>query len=458
MVRYLKLIPLFFLLSQNAHSAVTSVSNARQMSLGEAIKLASSQNLDFQQATLAFDSAKINYDSAWRTFFLPNVSLTTTSTSTHTLGAYPGTPASNTWKDNLNHGSPSSEIKLSLASYTLFNFWRDRIAYDIAKLSFERAEQTLAEAKRNLQLQITNAYFQAKLNQEVLEASQRSQQIAETILRLVKSRVPLKLATQNEVDSATVDMNDAKVQVEANSTLYQNGLYSFNALLNLPITTLLDLTTPLEYKPITLNLENALSQFKLTAPTVRNSKLSFQSAQGSLELAEKNRLPLPVVSFSGLTVGYGTNYTGGVTDYSSSSSGGRFEVQAAINLTLPIFGPGGFLGSDLVQASRIQLESAELQLQSALLSGEVQVRSLFIQIKHIQEQLLTIRQSFDSSSQLLDRMVTQLSNRPANRLELRDALASARTSELSYLQTTYNYISTKNSILAFVGIDPEEYK
>ncbi len=431
---------------------------ARKISLKEAIALAQAQNLDVAQAARGFELAQINYDNAWRTFFLPAVTLTSTSASAYTLGAIPGTPAADNWHQNQNHGYPSSALKLSVAQYTLFNFWRDRIAFDGSKLTFERSQQLYQEAKRNNKIQIINAYFQSKFNQESLEAANRSYQIAQTVLQLVKSRVPLKLATQNEVDSATVDMNDALVQMEAANTQYQTGLYNLNVLLNLPVTSLLDLTTPLETKPISLNVNQALSQYRLTSPTIRSSKLALQLAQNSVELAEKNRLPLPTVSFTGLNISYGSTYSGGYTNEQSTSSvpGGQIELQAAINLTLPIFGPGGLFGKDTVRTAYIQAELADLQLQSANLNGESQVRSFFVQIKQVQDQLKTIQQSFESSAQLLDRVVSQLSSKPANRLELRDALSSARASELSFLQITFSYISVKNSLFQLIGIDPED--
>ena len=456
---YQLLFSVFTLLICNLVFAIPSTGNARKISLKDAIDLAFIQNLDFAQTAKNFEVTKIGYDTAWRSFFLPSVSLSSTASSSYTLGAIPDTPANVDWKDHRNHGYPTSSIALNIASYTLFNFWRDRIAFNSAKLSFERAEQSYQEAKRNLKFQVINAYFQSKLNQETLEAAERSSLIAKTVLRLVKSRVSINLASQNEIDSATVDMNDAKIQVDQASTQYTSGLYSLNLLLNLPSTTLLDLTTPLEHKPSTLTETQILTQYRQTSPAIRSAKLGLQLAQNSLEIAEKNRLPLPTISFSGLSISYGNTYGGGTNAYSSTGSsapGGQIELMAAINLTLPLYGPGGFLGSETIRSARIQAEVADIQLQSVNISSESQVKTAFGQLKLIHEQLITNKQSYESSAQLLDRIVSQLSTKPANRLELRDALARARDTELLFLRSTFDYISTKNTLYGLIGMDPEE--
>ena len=446
------------LLAGTSFGELTPKLASKKVSLKDALEIGLSRNLDYLSATKLYDISKISYDNAWRTYFLPNISLNTTSTSNFTLGAYPKTPAADNWREERAHGYPNSAITLSLASYTLFNFWRDRIAFDSSKLSYERAEQQLTESRRALKYQIINAYFQSKLNQEVLDAAQRSLSIAATVLNLVKSRVPLGKATLNEVDSATVDMSEAKLQVQAGENQYYTGLINLNALLNYPLDTVLNLTTPLDYKPLIPTFPQLLANFKQASPTIRNSRLSMQLAQNALEIAEKNRLPLPTVSFSGVSVTYGNRYSGGYTSYpaTGATSPGQLEIQAAINLTIPILGPGGFLGGDTVRASRLQFEVADVQLQSSFVNGEAQLRSLYEQIKQLQEQISTVRTSFESSSTLLDRIVNQLSVRPANRLELRDALASARSSELAFLQTTFSFLTTKTAILSFAGLEPEE--
>ena len=434
-------------------ATVPSSQGPMKLSLKQTIDLALKQNLDFAQVKLQLESDTINYNTAWRSFYLPSVNLVATSASSLTLGAYPGTPSKGYLSDTRNTGYPSSAIGIAMGNYTLFNFFRDRIAFDIAKLQFERANQIYEESKRSFTIGVISSYFQARLSQEKLDASERSLQIADLILRLVKSRMALKLSDPTELDSAEVDRNDAVLQVTDLKREFQNSLLNLNLLLNQNVETPLNLTTELEYKPANLSFEQAYNCFKERSPGIRSAKLFFEQGQGNVEIAEKNRMPLPTVTFSGLTVAYGNNYGAGSTNYGSTN--GQIDVQAAINLTLPIFGPGGLFNQDAVRSTHINLERAELGVKKTLIEGEVQIRTALGELKQLQDRLKPLKDSFESSAKLLDRIVSQMSTKKESRLELRDALKAARNNEIALLENVFNYTTRRNDFYRLIGRELE---
>jgi len=429
----------------------------QNLSLKQALDLASKQNLDLISAGQGYEQDTISYNNAWRSFFLPNISLSTQSSTALTLGSYPGTPANSTLPAGRNTGFPSqgSAITLSLGSYTLFNFFKDRITYDNAKMSFQRSGQVLEETKRSVNFRIISAYYQARLNQEKLDAAERSLQLAKTIVRLIKSRVAIGQATSTELSSVEVDANDATLQVNQIKSDFESSLYNLNALLNQNTTDRVTLTTPLSYSPLKLTYPDAFAWFKDHSPLVRGSKLSHQVAQGNLEIAEKNRMPLPTITFSGVSVSYGNRYAGGYNSYTSSGSGsaGAIEVEAAVNLTLPILGPGGLFGEDTVKSARINVNQAETRLQQTMINGELQIRASVFQLQQLEDRLKTLKLSLDSSSGLLEKIISGLSTQRANRLELRDALDRARNNEIEFLQNTYSYVLQKNQFYELIGKD-----
>jgi outer membrane protein TolC len=450
----MKLAPLaaLILFSVDARAGV------QNLSLKQALDLASKQNLDYVSASQNFEQDSINYRNEWRRFYLPNISVSTTASSGLTLGAYPGTPASGSLPTGRNTGYPQSALTFSLGSYTLFNSFKDRIAYDNAKITFQRAGQSLEETRRSIHFRIIAAYFQARLNQEKLETAESSRQIAKTIVGLIRSRVALGQATSTELSSVQVDLNDASLQANLLKADYETSILNLNALLNQTAENQIHLTTPLSYKPIKLNYPQMLAWFKDHAPLIRSLKTSNQIAQGSLEIAEKNRMPLPTLTFSGVNVSYGNRYSGGSTTYTSNGSGvaGAFEVEAAINLTLPILGPGGLFGADTVASSRINLTQSELRLQQGLINGDLQIRSALFQLQQLEDRLKTQVDSRESSAKLLAKVMADMTTQKASRLELRDAIDRERNSNIDYLQNTYSYITQKNGLYELIGKDWDE--
>lgn len=438
--------------------AISSWSPAKgaiqNLSLRQALDLAAKKNLDLASSILQYEQDTINYNNAWRSFYLPNISLNTTSSSGLTLGSYPGTPSGATLPSGRNTGYPQSQIGLSLGNYTLFNFFRDRIAFDNARLAFERSGQVLEETRRRINFQIISAYFNARLSQEKLEAAERSLLTSRMIVRLVKSRVDLGEAPATELSSVEVDANDALLQVNTLKAEYQSNILNFTALLNQTAETSLNLTTPLSFKPVTLSYADAINWYKEKSPSMRGAKLSQQTSQGNLEIQEKNRLPLPTVTFSGVTVSYGNRYTGGSTSYQGASTGpGNIDVEASVNLTLPILGPGGLFNKDTVRSARIAVDQADLAYQRNLISGELQIRGQIFQLTQLEDRLKTLKLNFDASAALLGKIVSNISSAKGNRLELRDAVERARNSEIDLLQNEFIHIQQKNGLYDFIGKD-----
>jgi outer membrane protein TolC len=423
----------------------------QSLSLKQALQLAYKQNIDFVFQTYDFEIAEITYRNAWKTFYFPVFQLDLSSNANLTLGSYPGTPASETLPTGRTTGYPGTTAKLGFGSYTVFNNFKDRIAYDLAKLNFTRAKQKLTEAKRTTTFDIINKYYQARLIQEQLMAAEKSLQIAKSIVRLVRSRVAIGQATATELSSLEVDTNSASIKVTELKGEFERNTLNLNIALNQPATERLILTTPLNYSPTRLTFDQAFAWFKENAPAMRDQKLGMENSRTALELAEKNLMPLPKVDISGVGVTYGNRYSGGY----GTTDPGKIELTAAVSLTIPIFGPGGLFNKDTLRTSQIALDRAELGLQQFMIKSELDIRASLILLQQAEEKLKTQKDSLISSASLLEKTMTEVSSQKTNRLELRDALDKARTVEIDYLKSIFDYVQAKTTFYTLIGKDLE---
>jgi outer membrane protein TolC len=254
-----------------------------------------------------------------------------------------------------------------------------------------------------------------------------------------------------------VDSNGAALQVNTLKSDFESSLLQLNAQLNQNTSDRIILTSALNYTPMKLTFTDAFNWFKDRAPAMRGAKLSQQLAQGALEIAEKNQMPLPTVSFSGVSVSYGNRYAGGYTTYTGAGSqgAGNIDIEATVNLTLPILGPGGFFGLDTLRLARINVDRSDTQMQQTLINNELQIRANVFQLQQLEDRLKTQKENLIASSSLLEKTITDLTSQKTNRLELRDALDRARNNEIEYLQNIYAYIQQKNSFYELIGKDWE---
>ncbi len=422
------------------------------LSLKQAIEIYFKQNLAFQGTLLDQESAKITYRQAWRSFYLPTLVFESRIEPKQTLGTLPGTPARLNYPSGYLNGFPRSTFEVRLSSPNLFAFFLDRINFDKASMDFERTQQKLDEEKRLQGKSVYEKYIDARLAQEQFEAAERSLQISEVILNLVRSRKALGTADQTEVESAEVDRNDARSQLIAKKTDLKQALFSLNETLNVKSDSDWNLTTGFDYKPLDMSFEQAFDVFKERSPTMRDQKLSIEKAHMDLETFEKNRMGLPKLTLTAVSAAYSNNWGGWE---SNSISGDRIEAGFSLTLTVPILDTDGFFKMDASRGNRIQLERTEIGYRQVLIQGEKDIRTSFSELQKLQEQLTPLKESFNASAKVLDRVVSEMASKKPSRLELRDAIKNAREKELELLKNVMDFIKARNTFYVQIGKDLE---
>jgi outer membrane protein TolC len=425
------------------------------LSLKQAIDIYFKQNIDFQSQLLDQEDNRISFRQIWRKFYLPTLSFAANVTTAQTVATLPGTPARLTYPAGRLTGYPAAppgaSVALTLTSPNLFNFFLDRIAFDKAQMTFERSLQKFEEAKRGIGQTIFGIYTKARLAQEKFEAAERSVQIAEVILNLVRSRKALGTADQTEVDSAEVDRNDARNTLIETRTELKTALFEVNKTLNVNSETAWRLTTSFEYTPLNLSYEQAFEIFKDRSPAMRDAKLDLEQKHMDLETFEKGRMGLPKLTIEAISATYQTDAFTGTNTF----SGDRINLTAALTLTIPILDDAGFFQMDASRKNRIGLEKSEISYRKALIEGEADIRTLFAELQQFQDKLQPLKESFDSSAKVLDRLVAEMATKKPTRLELRDAIKNAREKELELLSNVMLFIEKRNDFFVKIGKDLE---
>jgi len=433
--------------------AITSKSE--MLSLEKAVKKALANNRTIQTQYLGLKAAETGYDDAWDKMFLPGVSVDLGTTSNYTVKQLTRSTAGDLGKPGRSRGYPSSFVALNLGTYTLFNFWKDQIAYDMARLGYDREKQRYQEAERNLKFQVIAAYFRVKTEQDKIEAAKRSVDIAQAIVELVKSRLRVKKATEQALASSTNDYLAAQNQYNETIRNVSGNLWALNLMLGDPINTQYMLNSDLKYSLLQIQPEEAMKTYEESSPSLKDAKLGLKSAELNLELNQKNRLPLPTISLSGVTLTYSNGYYGGKTERTTTNSGlpGNIDVSASISLSIPIIGPGGLFNSRDAQRSAIARDISELNYQQIGSNDQVRIFTLITAIKQQEVSITNQRESFKNSVSLLDNLFESLSNQQVSRLELRDAINQARETEFSLKDSILNHLAGKLELAGLIGVD-----
>ena len=122
-------------------------------------------------------------------------------------------------------------------------------------------------------------------------------------------------------------------------------------------------------------------------------------------------------------------------------------------MTIPLFGPGGFLGSRTVGLVRIQRDNSEISVNAVTNNAGFEILRRVEGLRREEVQIKSIKEIFESSLKLLESVFAKVSGARVNRLEVRDAITQERTAEAAYLDTLLQHLSDKLALAQYVGID-----
>jgi outer membrane protein TolC len=423
---------------------------AEVLTLDKALKRAVAANRSIQLQRITLQLAEIAYKNAWDTMFMPGASLTLSSTQNYSVAQVPGGPGTS----GFDHGYPAASAGLTFGTYTLFNFWKDWLVYEQANLDWVRAQEIFAEFLRSTRFQVMTAFFRLKAEQEKLEASKRSVGIAEAIRDLVKSKVRLGKASSSDISSSIVDYNNSKNDSYTHEVAERSALWALNQLLGDPVDTPYVILDPLRFSPLQITVPQAVKIYSDLSPTVKNSRRDMKKAEIAVDLAQKNRLPLPKVTFSGVTVSYApAYYSTTASTYGPAQGNPNMDIVASMSLTLPLYGPGGFLNQRVVDQAQLARDQSDLNAQNSTNADLATLYQLMITIKRDEDTIKNNRQNLENSSAVLDNLFSKLSEGTVSRLELRDAIAAARDSDLALLDSNVTHLSDKFALAQLIGVD-----
>jgi outer membrane protein TolC len=425
------------------------------LSLKEAIDLAYNFNLEYKQAKNSFQGALITKESAWNKMYVPTVTAGITMTSVSSLGQLGDSDAQASGADYLDRGYPSTELSLTMAQYKIFDFWKDKLAYEKAELVFSNEKRRLDETKRVLRLKVIRSYFNAKFALDTREASERSFKISEAMLALVNSQHKLGKAENIDVEAARVSYSEAFRDVSFKQQAERQAVVELLALIGSNVDTNPKLTSKLNFQELKISKEKLFELFLKNSTMLDYAEKNLQLANFDYELAKKAQLPLPTVAFDGVKLAYADNYTRtkSVAETSSTPSG-NLNVSTSISFTIPVFGEGGFWNSDSVKKAFISVNNAEIEIKKTKLNAIIQLENIYSSIKTEEDNQQQAKRAFEDSAQVLNSIMMKITKKlPVSRLEIKDALTSARSNELNMKSSIFQHFSQKLTLLELIGTE-----
>jgi len=414
------LVPAVMLLS--FHSAVSAADV--ELTLNESISLALQNNYDIKYAKSAREKA---YWSLKETENNRGISID----YAHSGRRFDSSAASS----DANGTSYDNQVSLSLPVYTGGSL-ENKI--EQAKLNLNVADLEIEAARQQLKLTVVNAYLTVLEYQNQVRVNQDTANNYEEHLKLVRAKYDLGVVAKTDVLSSQVDLAKAQDSLIVAENNYQNAVAGLNNAIGLPHDTKLRLKYEIAYQKYPLTLEECIQYAGIHRPEIAQNEARVASAQYGVKIANSGKLPTVALSAS----------EGWSDDQLPGLKNNNWTVKLTTSLNLF---DSGVTKSQIKQAKHnvdMVSDQAGQERDSIFLS----VRQYYLSMVEAEKRIDTNKVSVERAEENLMIQKARYEVGVGTNLDLRDAVVSLDTAKKDYIQSLYDFTTSKAKLEQAMGL------
>lgn len=416
----------------------SSIESGLRKNPGEAVRKYQNEILD------------LDWNDSFEEFWFPEVSLTVETDKQKLHHLFSGSVGKQ--ELNASEKTPEGRIGLALGEYTLFNWGKDYLQYQIEKARYKRDLEILGEKKRDLKHQIISTFFNLSRLKLIKKIQKKHLQHITFIYRLAKERVSLrKLKKQEfyEVRSEYLKAQNIYYQSAVNAiALDEQMALILGDRLNSTYRT----DEYLRFKKLDVPLNKAIQSSMENFPEVRENRIKLDNATRALEITRKDNLPLPKVTVNLGTYSFDYNRNGGHLTYETLENNANIEVIASINMTWKILGEDGLFNRRKQEKTFINKKISEIEFYNAKREAELSLRQLYQGIRHIENQYEVSVAQLGNTRKAFDIILDNYIAGSARFDQFKDALNNLTQSEIEVENIKLEHLNRKIRLANLMGV------
>jgi outer membrane protein TolC len=414
--------------------AVPFVGGGQPVTLLDAVRRALEQNLTVRQAALQVAIARSQVSQAqaglWPTVqVIGSNTQSTQASGNQFLNGTISIPTAGITGASFNAILPASvtpqwDVRGNI-QYTLYsgNAVQDQIA--IAQANLRSQQSAFAATASQTVLAVRQDYYNYVQSEEQVTAAQRAVNASQENVRVTAAQVRVGTSPQFNLLEAQVQLATAQrtlTQAKAAAVLAQQQLA---AVLNLPISTAINATTPMGLPTPPQDVEALVKQGLSNRPEIAQAQANIQSAQAAVDLAAAGLRPNVTV------------FGGPAAASNNLSTNTPFIWTGTIQMTLTVF-DGGLTRAKVEQA-RQQLNVAHVQLEQTQQTVEEQVRAAYLNLQQAAESLTSAQTGLVAAQETLRIANVRFQAGVGTQLDVVTAIQNLAAAEAAVVQAQFQY-------------------
>lgn len=406
---------------------------ALTLSIQEAQDYAVKQNRTLRNASLAVQEA---YAQRWQTIasMLPQVDASYAYSNYCGYSATMSTAMGDFDIDMPNTGAWSVTASMGINGQGIVGVLLNNIAIEMTKLSVEQSEDAL-------RANVKTSYASVLVLEDIVNLMDSSLVNLERLAEMTQRSVDVGAAEQTAADQIMVRVNTIRDNINSQKRNVELSKASLKVLLDVPVTTELELTTPLDEL---LSAEAVLHL--MGANYNKENNLNYQLLKQNVKLAETNVHMAGWAYGPTLSVGY--NYS----DQHYYGEGGMRMTPpntVQVSVRMPLWSSGKRAAG--VVEKKIALEEARNTLAETTDNLDIQYQQLRFTLQNAYESYQTQKANLDVTRRVFESTTNKFNYGASSNLELVNASNDVISAQSSYVQAVLTLVQANVELEKFLN-------
>jgi outer membrane protein TolC len=335
--------------------------------------------------------------------------------------------------------SASNDFSNSLAlSLPLYTGGRLENAIDAAEIALESAKLGIDDTRQQLRMDTTNSYYSILQAQNQVTIYQQTVESLEEHLRNVKAQYHVGTVAKSDVLRSEVELADAQQVLIKAENARELSVSSFNNVVGLPLDTDVRVTEELGYEKYDLVLADCIAYALEHRADGKQAQLAIDAAEEYKSIAKSGYRPTITASASN---GWSDTDFPGTEDES---------WQIGAKMSWNIFDMGATKAQ--VRQADADLLSAKEMARQKLDAIQLEVRMAYLDVQEAEKRIHTSQVSVDKAEEDLKIAHVRYRAGVGTNLDVMDAQVALTTAKMNYVQSLYDYNTSKAELDRAMGI------
>lgn len=419
--------------------AQSNVTEKIVLTVEDAVKYASDNNIDIKQQKIALDKAENTRKTAWGVF-IPSMR----------LGGNFQMPYLNENLDFTLTVTANLSLTLTPSIYS---------AMKAAILQHEMGELTYSQVTRSIELGVRRAFYSLLYSQENITSLMRT--VESTKRQYDQTSAQYKVGQKSELDmlQSRVNYENYLPTLESSIINYENDMSTFKQLLNIPLTSEVELLGSISEESAKLLKEITVEYDLDEMPTVKIAGKRIDMMKNTL-LLQRFTAWGPSITL-GVTYGIGRSWfpdTPAIRmqklmnpDLEKWSDTNSSVFSVGVNIPLDGYLPWSTGGKNISQAKK-DIIDAELALEKEKTSVQVEIDKNLSQIRVAQAQIDSIKGTVDFAEKSYEMTRTAYNQGMRDLLTLRNAADQVLQANFNLAGVQFQLISAVLGLESTLGV------